>query len=335
MRAVLSTLVSVVLLLTPFLPVFGAPEVLSKKDLDEQEMQEPKPVIEFRDGAFRELVQKVQQEVDADVKAGKLDPRDQKAFKAELVKRLAPARQKCLEFRATLKKPEHRLVLDFLQLGMYAEIGAVEWLEELTGNWGGEIGDDMVLAGAEGLIQNGGDLTPELTTRLEGIAKNGNEEAQATAKRLLDPFFRNPVGLPFPAFPAGKKTQDGQALSLDRFKGKVLLVDFWATWCPPCKAEVPNLVAAYQAYKDKGFEIVGISFDEDKDDLDKYLAENKMAWPQYFDGKGWGNEVGQTYGIRSIPAMYLLDGDGKVLAAGQELRGGGLEKILAAHFGKK
>ncbi len=130
----------------------------------------------------------------------------------------------------------------------------------------------------------------------------------------------------FQPFPAGMSTTDGQPLSLERFKGKILLVDFWATWCPPCRAEVPHLVAAYDKYKAKGFEIVGISFDKDRSALDNYLSANKMTWPQYFDGLGWNNKVGKTYGIRSIPSMVLLDGDGKVVST--NLRNGGLEREL-------
>ncbi|NLI76104.1 MAG: TlpA family protein disulfide reductase [Candidatus Riflebacteria bacterium] len=335
MRAVLLTLLTVSLLLTPALPGLATPENLAKADLDEQEMQEPKPVIEFRDSVMRKMVGEVRQSMDPDIQAGKVDPKDPASFRPELGKRLAPVKAKCEEFRQTLQKPEHRLVLDFMQLGLYAETGQADWVEALAANWAGEVGDDFVLSGAEALIQNGAEPTPALLARVEEISKKGSEEAMATAKRLLDPFFRNPVGLPFPAFPAGQTTLDTQPLTLDRFKGKTLLVDFWATWCPPCKAEVPNLVAAYQAFHDKGFEIVGISFDQDKADLDAYVKENKMTWPQYFDGKGWENEIGAAYGIKSIPAMYLLDGDGKVLATGNGLRGGGLEKILQERLGKK
>ena len=105
-----------------------------------------------------------------------------------------------------------------------------------------------------------------------------------------------------------------------------VLVDFWATWCPPCRAEVPSIVKAYKEYKDKGFEILGVSFDQDKAEFEKYIKENEMPWPQYFDGKGWENEIGPTYGIQSIPTMYLLDGEGKVVTT--DLREGKLEEEL-------
>jgi len=106
---------------------------------------------------------------------------------------------------------------------------------------------------------------------------------------------------------------DGKQIDLSTMRGKVVLVDFWATWCPPCRGEVPNVVAAYNKYHDKGFEIVGVSLDQNKDDLLSFTKENGMVWPQYFDGKGWDNDVSKSFGINSIPAMWLVGKDGKLL----------------------
>jgi thiol-disulfide isomerase/thioredoxin len=92
-----------------------------------------------------------------------------------------------------------------------------------------------------------------------------------------------------------------------------VLLDFWATWCPPCRAEVPDVVATYKKYHDKGFEVVGISLDQDKSALLAFTKEHDMAWPQYFDGKGWDNDVSRGFGIDSIPAMWLVGKDGKVI----------------------
>ena len=108
--------------------------------------------------------------------------------------------------------------------------------------------------------------------------------------------------------------------------GKVVLVDFWATWCPPCVAEMPNVIAAYNQYHDQGFEIIGISLDQDKDALLAFTKENKMPWPQYFDGKGWSNEIAGQYGIRGIPATFLIGKDGKIAAT--DLRGPALKSKL-------
>ena len=100
------------------------------------------------------------------------------------------------------------------------------------------------------------------------------------------------------------------------FKGKVVMVDFWATWCGPCVGEVPNVVAAYKKYHDKGFEIIGVSLDRDGD-LDKmksFTKDKEMPWPQYFDGGFWTNKLAVKYGINSIPATFLLDGSGIIIA---------------------
>ena len=133
------------------------------------------------------------------------------------------------------------------------------------------------------------------------------------------------VGKAFPDF--AEQDTAGQPLSVAGLKGKVVLVDFWATWCGPCVAELPNVVAAYDKYKGKGFEIVGISLDEDRGALDAFVKERKMAWPQFFDGKGWQNKLAQQYGIESIPATFLLDREGNIVA--KNLRGAELEKELA------
>jgi thiol-disulfide isomerase/thioredoxin len=117
----------------------------------------------------------------------------------------------------------------------------------------------------------------------------------------------------------GKDDLAGKAIDLAEYKGKVVLLDFWATWCGPCMAELPNVLTAYQKYHDKGFEIVGISLDQDRAKLDKCLVDKKMTWRQYFDGKGWQNAVATAWGVRSIPATYLIGRDGKIAAI--DLRG--------------
>ena len=105
---------------------------------------------------------------------------------------------------------------------------------------------------------------------------------------------------------------DGQSIDLSQLKGKVVLIDFWATWCGPCVGEVPKVTAAYEKFHSQGFEVIGISFDKDRARLEQFIKENGMPWPQYFDGKGWENEFGKKYGITSIPTMWLVGKDGKL-----------------------
>ena len=122
---------------------------------------------------------------------------------------------------------------------------------------------------------------------------------------------------------------DGAAIDLSKMRGKVVLIDFWATWCPPCRGEVPNEVAAYNKYHAKGFEIVGISLDQNKDALLAFTKEHGMVWPQYFDGQGWDNSVSESFGIDSIPAMWLVGKDGKVISTNaREDLAGQVEKAL-------
>ncbi len=122
----------------------------------------------------------------------------------------------------------------------------------------------------------------------------------------------------------------GKPLSLDDYKGKVVLIDFWATWCGPCIAELPNVLKTYEKYHDQGFEIVGISLDnaDAEQKFKDFIAENGMTWRHHFDGKGWENEVAQAYGIKSIPATYLLDTEGKIVRVG--LRGDALGETVGA-----
>jgi thiol-disulfide isomerase/thioredoxin len=142
------------------------------------------------------------------------------------------------------------------------------------------------------------------------------------------------IGAAFPDFAVQDLTS--QPLSVAKFKGKIVLVDFWATWCGPCMEEMPNVIAAYNKYHDKGFEIIGVSLDRDdpgeKDKLAAFLKDHQMPWPQYYDGKYWQNDLAVKYGVDSIPASYLLDGSGNILAVSP--RGAALapaiEKALAS-----
>ena len=122
------------------------------------------------------------------------------------------------------------------------------------------------------------------------------------------------------------KRKDGTSVKLSELRGKVVLVDFWATWCGPCMQEMPNVKKLYEAHAKEGFEIVGVSLDFEKDKLDAYLKTMGLPWPQYFDGRGWGNAVAQQYGVSSIPTTLLLDKKGRIAKVG--LRGPMLEPAV-------
>jgi thiol-disulfide isomerase/thioredoxin len=127
------------------------------------------------------------------------------------------------------------------------------------------------------------------------------------------------------------KAVDGADVDLAKLRGKVVLVDFWATWCGPCRMEVPNVVATYQQLHKDGFEIIGVSLDQDKDKLLNFTKQAGMTWPQYFDGKVWANEISSRNGVNSIPAAWLVDKKGFVRST--EARGDDLgvqvKKLLA------
>jgi peroxiredoxin len=136
---------------------------------------------------------------------------------------------------------------------------------------------------------------------------------------------RGKTGTPFADFrlPDAK----GQPVDLASFQGKYVFIDFWASWCGPCRAENPNLVKAYQKFKGKPFEIVGISLDEKKELWLKAIEKDNLPWVHLSDLKGWKNDLTLHYGIKWIPSSFLLDPEGRIVA--RDLRGEALDKMLS------
>jgi peroxiredoxin len=140
----------------------------------------------------------------------------------------------------------------------------------------------------------------------------------------LNVLKRSALGAPMIDF--SQNDTAGSAVHFSDFKGKYVLVDFWASWCGPCRAENPNVLNAYNEYKDKNFTVIGISLDDKSDNWKKAIRDDNMPWTQLSDLKGWGNEVSAYYGIVGIPSNLLIDPSGKIVA--KDLRGEELLKKL-------
>lgn len=137
------------------------------------------------------------------------------------------------------------------------------------------------------------------------------------------------IGMPAVDFALNDTT--GNPISISSFQGKILLIDFWASWCRPCRIENPNVVKLYNDYKDKGFEIIGVSFDENRSKWIDAIHQDQLTWPHVSDLKGWSSAAGKLYAVNSIPATVLLDREGNIVA--KNLRGDALRKKLEEIYG--
>jgi len=201
-------------------------------------------------------------------------------------------------------------------------------------------------------------------TQMAGRLSNGKTETQTTTETVMalsttptltaaDFVFTPPAGVKKIALPqaaqnppmhdprlavgtkpfaVAAKDLNGKPLTLAQYKGKVVLMDFWATWCGPCVGEMPNVIAAYKKYHAQGFEIVGVSLDQSRPALTGFIAQNKMPWRQVFDGKGWGSAVPREYGVQAIPFGLLIGRNGKIAAV--DVRGSVLTAAIQQALAK-
>ncbi len=159
------------------------------------------------------------------------------------------------------------------------------------------------------------------------IAEFNKKYPESKAKSFVEGIERTlALRIGSPIIEYKTKDLDGVAFSFAKYKGKVLLLDFWATWCKPCVDEMPNVLTTYNKFHKKGFDIVGVSFDSDLKKMKEFIIKEKMTWRQIADGKGWKSEFGQFYNIRSIPSTYLIDRKGVIRY--MNLRGKELEDAV-------
>ncbi len=173
-------------------------------------------------------------------------------------------------------------------------------------------------------------------TALDGLAniheKLGNTELAQEYQIKADPSL-GWVGQVLSDFPASTVDLDGNPISLADYRGKVVLLDFWAAWCGPCVGEIPNVKAVYEKYHGKGFDVIGVSFDEDESVVREFIKERALPWRQILDSEGFGGVFAKQYGVSGIPAPFLIDQAGKVISV--KARGSLLSELVETEIASK
>jgi peroxiredoxin len=146
------------------------------------------------------------------------------------------------------------------------------------------------------------------------VPEISSSEYVSQLKQMIEEQKKTAVGVVAPDFTMNDP--DGKPIQLSSLRGKVVMIDFWASWCAPCRQENPNVVKLYNQYHDKGFEILGVSLDRGKDEWIQAIKDDQLTWLHVSDLQFWQNAVARQYGVNSIPQTYLLDKEGKIIAKG-------------------
>ena len=271
---------------------------LDKKTLKGSELNEKLTALDLESGKYGDEIKKIGQQFAA------MSPAEQKEKTPELEAQVMKIYGEYQQFLTTLIKEnrDNLIPVAFMR-------DAMQLLE----------GDDLKEM-----------MNPAYAYNQHPLAK---KYAEAYKKQLADEEAKNAIiGQQFidleEADVKGKKHKLSEYVG----KGKWVLIDFWASWCGPCRAEMPNVVANYNKYHSKGFEVVGLSFDDDKDDWVQAIKDLQMPWVHLSDLKGWETVASEVYNIKAIPASLLVDPTGKIVA--RDLRGEKLGKKLQEIFGE-
>ena len=192
------------------------------------------------------------------------------------------------------------------------------------------------IAEAQAVLEKRIAQDPKDVVTLEGLAKIyeklGESELSREYKIKANPSL-GWVNEILPDFPKSTVDLDGNPISLLDYRGKVVLLDFWAVWCGPCVGEIPNVKAVYQKYHDKGFEVIGISLDQDESILRQYIKDQEIPWRQIQDSKSFDGIFANQYNVNRIPSPYLINRDGRVISV--DARDNQLNELVEAEIARK